>query len=150
MSAIDFDNPKTVFLLRNLSKPRCDMTDEEFAEGIKISLDNAKYDLSNQLVDLVKQRFEDCVAFNQESLVKIIDESNVLNRLVREHLEKWTATEIGNRFRCGIYDGFRMDKLFDSLWNEEFDKAIKDRIRIKVYAAIDAVIADKLKAMKTL
>ena len=60
---------------------------------------------------------------------------------------KWVANEVSNRLRCGIWNGTTVDRLFESIWTEQFDIAIKDRIRQKVYSAIDAVIKERLVAM---
>ncbi len=72
-----------------------------------------------------------------------------MNRLIRSHFEASVATEIGNRLRLGMYDGSLVNRLFESIWTEQFDIAIKERIRGKVYAAIDAAITEKLKSMKS-
>ena len=66
---------------------------------------------------------------------------------IDDHFRKAVANEIGNRLRCGIYDGTSIDKLFESVWKPELDKAIQDRIQDRVDKTIDTVIAKRLKQL---
>lgn len=128
------------------------MTDEDFIEGIKSiqsDLEGSRQDASRQIIELVKARFSDAMAaLDTETIMKVIDRSNIIDRLIRDNVEKCVAVEVGNRLRCGIYNGTAIDKLLESIWTEQLEIALKDRIRSKAYTAIDAVIAERLKALK--
>lgn len=124
------------------------MTDEELEEGFKDIICNARDDLAYKLVNLVKTKVESEKLFDEKVLERTIAHSDIINRVIREHIEKWVATEVGNRLRCRIYDGIKVNQLFDSIWTEQLDIAIKDRIRSKVYTAIDTIITEKLNSLK--
>ena len=121
------------------------MNDTDFVENIGYLIENTKTKLTDSILSYVKQYIDAEKLFDSDKLIKIIDESNVVSRLVREHIEKWVATEIGNRLRCCIYDAYQVDKLFDSIWTKELDKAIEERIKRKVNASIDQIITEYLK-----
>jgi len=119
------------------------MTDEEFTTAINSEIEDTRYSIVARFTELVKQKIENEISVS--SLTAIVEESGTIRRMIREYFEKSVATEIGNRLRCGIYDGLKMDDVFESVWNEQFDRAIQDRIRQKVHSAIDTVVAERLK-----
>lgn len=123
------------------------MTEEELGESIGFAISNVEEDLKGRLLDLIKERIESEAQrlLQFEVLKKMIDESSIVHRKLLEWMNSWVANEVGNRLRCGVYNGTGVDKLFESIWTEQLDIAIKDRIRSKVYKAIDDVIAEKLK-----
>ena len=123
------------------------MTDRELIDRIKCACENANSDLADRILAIVTEHLETSMTIETQQLVKMID--NVSHRLLTDHFQKSIANEIGNRLRCGCYNGTDVDKLFESVWTNELDRAIKDRIESKVYKAIDTVIAERLRQMKS-
>ena len=119
-----------------------------FSDDINLIVDNAKEELAERLTLAIKEEVGRLVSAD-----KIIDRSNVssiVSRAIYDHFNQAVANEIGNRLRCGIYNGINIDKLFDSVWTSELDKAIQDRIRGRVNKAVDDVIAERLKKIQTM
>lgn len=124
------------------------MTNEEFAEELVSVLSYNRDEVVRTVLDVVKRKLEDTPPPTAAEIVKAINDSSLVHNMMCDWAKKWVANEIGNRLRCGIWNGTTVDKLFDSIWTEQLDVAIKDRIRTKVYAAIDTVIAERLKGLK--
>lgn len=120
------------------------MSDEEFATELGQMLNYNRDEISNGLLALVKRKLEAEKLIDAKELTKILDESRIVHTLVRTHFKSWVENEIGNRLRCGIYDGGTVNRLFDSIWTEQFDIAIKERIRERVNKAIDAIVKERL------
>lgn len=120
------------------------MTDEEFTTEIGSVLEYHKDETINAVLRFVKEKLQDCQPPNAAEIIQAIESSGVIHRVMSDWMHQWVANEVGNRLRCGIYNGTTVDRVFDSIWTEQFDVAIRDRIRGKVYSAIDAVIKEKL------
>jgi len=125
------------------------MSDSDFAESIRNALDDCNATLVDSLVAAIKKYVEESKLFDANDLLKMVNASNLVNRILRDHIERWVANEIGNRLRCGIYDGRKVDELFSTLWTEQLEKSVQDRIRSRVNVAIDAAITERMKQIKT-
>jgi hypothetical protein len=113
---------------------------------IQLIVDNAKDELVERLTIAIKEEAEKLIDANE--IVKQVDVAHLVRVAIYDHFRRMVANEIGNRLRCGIYDGTRVDELFQSVWTSEFDKAIQDRIRAQVHKAINDAITEKLKEIK--
>lgn len=79
-----------------------------------------------------------------ESLAK----STVVARAVDDRVRAYCETEVGNRLRCGIYDGGKVDRLFESVWSDQLDRAIRERVRSRVLAIVDEMVVEVLKGVR--
>lgn len=125
------------------------MSNEEFAEELGSIFDNNRNEIISDVLDLVKRKLEDVSQITFSEIEKEIERSNLVHRVMTSWAERWVANEVGNRLRCGIWDGKTVDRIFDSIWTEQFDIAIRDRIKTKAREAVDAVIAERLKTLAT-
>lgn len=123
------------------------MSNEDFANELDLILNYNKDEIIRNVLDLVKEKLKDPPIPTAAEIVKEIESSGLVHRTMLDWANRWVANEVGNRLRCGIWDGTTVDRVFDSIWTEQFDIAIKDRIRQKVYSAIDAVIKEKLATL---
>lgn len=51
------------------------------------------------------------------------------NKEFRDYCTRFLSTEIGNRLRCGCWDGVKMQKLFDDHFDEQMEKEMVARLR---------------------
>lgn len=79
-----------------------------------------------------------------ESLAKSVAVSRALDERVRAKCEN----EVENRLRCGIYDASKVDRLFESVWTSQLDRAIKERIRAQVLQVCDETVRELLDGIK--
>lgn len=114
-----------------------------FSDDINLIVDNARKELVERLATSIKEEAEKLININE--IIKQVDVAHLVRQATYDSFRQSVANEIGNRLRCGIYDGTQVDKLFESVWTSELDKAIKDRIRSQAYRAVDDVIAERLK-----
>lgn len=114
-----------------------------FSDDIKCIVDNARDELVEKLTMAIKEEAGKQININE--IIKQVDVVHLVRQAVYDHFRQSVANEIGNRLRCGIYDGTKIEKLFEEVWTSELDKAIKDRIRERAYKAVDNVIAEWLK-----
>ena len=114
-------------------------------DDLKCIIDNARDELVERLTTAVKEEAGKLVS--TDDIVQRADVPSIVRHAIDDHFRKAVANEIGNRLRCGIYDGTSIDKLFESVWKPELDKAIQDRIRDRVDKTIDTVIAKRLKQL---
>jgi hypothetical protein len=125
------------------------MSDEEFAAEMGAILSFNKDDIIRDVLNLVSKKLEDAQPPTGAEIIKAIENNGLIHRMMLDWADRWVANEIGNRLRCGIWEGRAVDRLFDSIWTEQFDIAIKDRIRQKVNAAIDVVVKERLIAIQS-
>ena len=117
------------------------MTSEEIMDSVQDRLDEI-------IGSLVTKKIESLLSEkNSPELADLVWNSASLRTAIGGYFERHAATTVGNRLRCGIYDGLNMDKIFDSVWTRQFDTAIADRIRKKVNESIDSVISERLKKL---
>ena len=94
----------------------------------------------NQLIDdLVRKRLAD---MSPEELANRVADSPEMRRAFSDWLDKTLPTVIGNRLRCGCWEGGHMDRIFESVWTDQFQKSMESRVRMK---ALDtaSTIAEK-------
>lgn len=120
------------------------MTDEDFATELGSIYNYNRNEIVNRVLELVKRKLEESPPPTADEIVKAVESSGLVHRTMMDWANRWVAKEVANRLRCGIWDGSTVDRLFDTIWTEQFDVAIKDRIRSKVYAAVDSVIKERL------
>ena len=125
------------------------MTDEDFAAEMGSILSYNKDEIISSVLDLVRKKLEDSPPPNLAEITREIENSHLIHRHMLDWMHRWVANEVGNRLRCGIWNGGSVDRLFDSIWTEQFDVAIKDRIKRKVDSAIDAVVKERLTALQS-
>lgn len=126
------------------------MSYEELGSVLRDTISDSNIDLANRVVSLLKAKIESEVekTLSVESLLELIQGSNIVGMAIREYFENRVATEIGNRLRCSIYSGTEVDKLFDSIWTEQLDRAIRERMHGRINKFIDSVIAERLNQLK--
>lgn len=124
------------------------MSDEDFAIEIGSILTPNKEEIINSILDLVRRKLEDSQPPCATEIIQAIENSGLVHRMMCDWSNRWVANEVGNRLRCGIWNGSTVDRLFDSIWTEQFDIAIRDRIRQRVYSAIDGAIKERLVSMQ--
>jgi hypothetical protein len=107
--------------------------------------DDARNEFIERLTAIIKDEAGKLIDVIE--IVKQVDVAGLVRQAIYDHFRQCVANEIGNRLRCGIYDGTKVDRLFESVWTSELDKAIQDRIRTKVNKAIDAVVAERLRSV---
>lgn len=117
-----------------------------FIDNISYIVDNAKDEFVERLAEAVKE--ETVKIIDADDIIKQLNVPYLVRQAIYDHFRQFVTNEIGNRLRCGIYDGTKVDTLFESVWTEELDKAIEDRIRSRIYKSIDDVIAERLKQLK--
>lgn len=120
------------------------MKDEDFTTELGSILSYNRDEIISSVVGLVKRKLEETPPPTAAEIVQAIESSGIVHRTMLDWANRWVANEVANRLRCGVWNGGTIDRLFDTIWTEQFDVAIKDRIRQKAYAAIDAVIKDRL------
>ena len=125
------------------------MSNEDFATELESVINYNKDEIISGVLDLVKRRLADTPPPTAAEIVKAIESSGIVHRTMLDWANQWVANEVGNRLRCGVWNGTAVDRLFDSIWTEQLDVAIKDRIRQRVYSAIDAVIKERLVAIQS-
>jgi hypothetical protein len=123
------------------------MNNEDFATELGSVLNYNRDEVINSVLELVKRKLDSTPPPTAAEIVKAIESSGLVHRTMLDWANRWVANEVGNRLRCGIWNGGTVDRIFESIWTEQFDVAIKDRIREKAYAAVDAVIKERLTAM---
>ena len=116
------------------------MTSEE-SEWIDTIRDNIR----DQLDAIVKEEIRK-LSVDTTALEKTIKDLN-LYPLIGKSLESKVANEIGNRLRCET--GCLINKAFESVWTEQLQEAMEDRVRRKIDNFIDKAIQDKLKGFMT-
>lgn len=118
-----------------------------------MNLEEIQEEVNNRIEGLigsiVQKRLDKIIVPESTELANMVFESRAFKDFLYNYFEQKIANEVGNRLRCGIYDGTAVDKLFDSIWTEQLDRAIEDRIRGRIYKTIDSIIAEKLKSLKT-
>lgn len=124
------------------------MTTEDFATELGSILDNNRSETIDKVLELVARQLKDTPPPSATEIIKSIEDSRLVHRAMMDWMNRWVVNEVSNRLRCGVWDGTAVDRVFDTIWTEQFDIAVKDRIRKKVYDAIDAVIAEKLQGLK--
>jgi hypothetical protein len=105
--------------------------------------------ISGLIDDLVSKRMSELSSRESNELEGLIANSDAVRLAINKHFDGSVATQVGNRLRCGIYDGTAVDRLFDRIWTEQFDRAIEDRIRSRVVKAIDTIVDQKLRNLKS-
>jgi hypothetical protein len=116
-----------------------------FSDTLEMVADDARNEFIERLTAIIKDEARKLIDITE--IVKQVDVAGLVRQAIYDHFRQCVANEIGNRLRCGIYDGTKVDKLFESVWTSELDKAIQDRIRTKANKAIDEVIAERLRGM---
>lgn len=116
------------------------MTNDEMLERIEERV-------SEMIEDLARKQLASLMDEDQETLTKRIENSPAFKSAIYGYFERSIATTVGNRLRCGVYDGTQMDKLFDKIWTPELDRAIEDRIHDRVMKEIDRAVADRLRKL---
>jgi hypothetical protein len=106
--------------------------------------DEVELKIQQMINELVQKQLEAIVTKGNPALAEFVERSPELKKGIRDYFELHAATTVGNRLRCGCYEGTQVDKIFDSIWSEQWDRAIADRIRGKVNDAINAMIKDRL------
>ncbi len=124
------------------------MSDEDFATEMGSILSYNKQEIIHSILELVRRKLESTPPPTAAEIIKEIEISGMVHRSMCDWANRWVANEVANRLRCGIWDGSTVNRLFDSIWTEQFDIAIQERIKDKARSAVDAVIAEQLKAMK--
>lgn len=116
------------------------LTQEEISEEVQARLELV-------IESMVAKSLERISKPDSAELAAMIENSTTLRTAISEYFERNAATTVGNRLRCGVYNARDVDKAFNAVWDEQFQKALEDRIRGKVDKAIDAVIAERLKKL---
>jgi hypothetical protein len=124
------------------------MSDEDFVTELGSILSCSRDEIVNGVLELVKRKVEETPPLTAAEIVRAIESSGIVHRTMLDWANRWVANEVANRLRCGIWDGTTVGRLFDTIWTEQFDVAIKDRIRQKANAAIDAVIKERLATLR--
>jgi hypothetical protein len=117
---------------------------EEENEWVAEIRNNIRY----QLDSIVKEEIWK-LSVDATALEKTIKDLN-LYPIIGDSLKSKVANEIGNRLRC--YDTHMaglLDKAFESVWTEQLQRAMEDRVRRKIDNFIDKAIQDKLKGFMT-
>lgn len=123
------------------------MSDEDFTTELESILSYNRDEIVSSVLALVKRKLEEMPIPTAAEIVKTIEDSGLVHRTMLDWANRWVANEVANRLHCGIWDGATVDRLFDTIWTEQFDVAIKYRIREKARAAVDAVIKERLTIM---
>lgn len=116
-----------------------------FSDDMNSILDNAKNELVEKLNSAIKEETKKLIDLNE--IIKHIDVAHLVRQAAYDYFRQSVANEVANQLRCGIYQGTKIDLLFQSAWTSEFDKAIQERIRQRAFKAVDDVIAERLKKM---
>lgn len=96
----------------------------------------AAQDRFDELVEAaVKLHIERFIA-DPDRIASFVADSRVFRESVREWMDRYIVTEVGNRLRCGVYDGLKVDEVFNKAWLPQFETAIKERIHKAVRAEI--------------
>lgn len=82
------------------------------------------------------------------SIVESVADSVKIRNIIRRHLERSAASIIEDRLRRGL-DATAVDRAFDAVWTDQFQRALADRVRHKAYKVIDEVIAERLKRLQS-
>src|SRR5258706_9692647 len=101
------------------------MSDEAFATELGSILSYNKDKVISSVLELVKRKLEDTPPPTAAEIVQAIESSGLVHRTMLEWANRWVANEVANRLRCGIWNGTAVDRLFDSIWTEQLDIAIK-------------------------
>lgn len=120
---------------------------DSFSDDIKLIMDYARDELVEKLTIAIKEEVGKLIDINE--IIKQADVPHLVRVAVYNDFRQSVANEVGNRLRCGVYNGTQIDELFQSAWTNEFDKAISERIRERAYKAVDGVIAERLKKIQT-
>lgn len=99
----------------------------------------------NDHIQSIIQQEVDKIMIDPSKIADNIVSSNFIHPQILNVIHRFTENEISNRLRCGIHDAFLMDKIFDSLWTQEFEKAIESRIRQKAEKIAEEIVRDKIK-----
>ena len=115
---------------------------EEIAEEVQARLELViEAMVAKSLERLAKAKPDDI------EIAAMVENSTTLRTAIHAYFEHNVATIVGNRLRCGMYNALDMDKAFDAIWTEQFQRALRDRVRGKANEVIDAVIAERLKKL---
>lgn len=117
------------------------MTPEEMAT-------EAQYRVGAIVDALVEKKMKSLAEPKSDELTGLVWNSEALKQAILEYFEQHAATTVGNRLRCGRYDATQMEKIFDSIWTEQFERSVADNIRGKVYKAIIEKRLNDLKDRK--
>jgi hypothetical protein len=113
-------------------------------------ISNAINDFSENINNIINRSVEKKVTSlmgNPAKLVSIVENCPAFKDAIYDYFKKSVAVEIGNRLRCGIYNGTEIDKLFNDVWTDELDKAMKDRLSRKIDVEIENMIKAKLNSV---
>lgn len=109
--------------------------------------DEVELKFQQMVNDLVEQQVKAIVTKGNPALTEFVERSPELQKGIRDYFERHAATTVGNRLRCGCYEGTQVDKIFEGIWTEQWDRAIADRIRGKVNDTINAIIKERLSKL---
>lgn len=83
-----------------------------------------------------------------EELTRQIVDTGWFRRGVADLAEQTIGTRIGNALRVAGIGRLEMDKAFAAAWKPQLDNAIDDRIRRKVFDAVDKLVVERLDSIK--
>jgi len=120
-----------------------DIDTDSIAQELKYTVENFSESFKGILDKAVTQKVNSLLS-DPIALVKMIEDSPAFREAIYKYFDKRVATEVGNRLRCGIYDGTKVDDLFEKVWTPELDKAMEDRIIRRLDNKINDMIKTKL------
>jgi len=109
-------------------------------------------DIPEEVADRIRERVE---AVTKEEVdrwiadnVGQISENAEFRKTVRDYIEWYLPTEIGNRLRCGAYDQGLVKKVFEEQFDAQMERAIKDRLHTYCVRKFETVMLEFLDQMK--
>jgi len=106
------------------------------------------YEIRSSINETIQNIIKDEVQKTALNVVKLTDSiSNCsdVRKSINDMVHSRVATEIGNRLRLGLYDGALMDKAFQKVWDDQFQKALEDRIVKKANEIAEKAVKDRIK-----
>lgn len=108
---------------------------------------DVEYKTQQMVNELVEKQLKAIVQKGNPELAEFVERSPELRKGINDYFERHVATTVGNRLRCGCWEGTQVDAIFEGIWTEQWDKAIADRIRGRVNDTIDAIIKERLSRL---
>lgn len=111
-------------------------------------------EVKNKITEIIDRIVEEHLnSMSLEELAERVADSSTLRRCFSDWLDKSLPTVIGNRLRCGCWEGGLIDRAFEAVWSDQLQKALEDRIRYRVQDTVkkftEELLTDILQTVKS-
>jgi len=127
-----------------------DIDTEELVSSLDDATTNFKEVVVGTVDKLVTAKVNSLLG-DPAQIVKLVENCPAFKNAIYDYFKDRVANEVGNRLRCGCYEGTQVDALFDKVWSESLDSAMEERISRCISTKVDNLIKARFnKAVSSL